>query len=93
MNGGMSMADRPESCFIENEGKCIVPSIDDLSSVFKRGKDAKSHYIHTYPAKLIPAIPRFFINAFTKPGDTVLDPFCGSGTTCLATSRGIKNCI
>jgi DNA modification methylase len=24
------------------------------------------------------------VNAFSKPGDTILDPFCGSGTTGLA---------
>lgn len=27
------------------------------------------------------ALPEFFINLFTKPGDTVLEPFAGSGTT------------
>lgn len=27
------------------------------------------------------AIPDFFIRLFTRPGDVVLDPFCGSGTT------------
>mgnify|MGYP001581627338 CR=1 FL=1 len=29
-------------------------------------------------------LPAWFINLFTKPGDTVLDPFMGSGTTALA---------
>jgi DNA modification methylase len=77
------MTGTSKSCFIENDGKCIVPSENDLTGIFKRGGDARSHYIHLYPAKLIPAIPRFFINNFTKPGDIVLDPFCGSGTTVL----------
>jgi DNA modification methylase len=26
----------------------------------------------------------WFIKLFTKPGDLVLDPFLGSGTTCIA---------
>jgi len=30
------------------------------------------------------ALPEWFIRVFTKPGDVVLDPFCGSGTTALA---------
>lgn len=29
-------------------------------------------------------VPEWFIKLFTVPGDTVLDPFAGSGTTCLA---------
>ena len=29
-------------------------------------------------------LPTWFIKLFTKPGDIVLDPFSGSGTTCLA---------
>ena len=30
------------------------------------------------------ALPEWFIKLFTQPGDTVLDPFMGSGTTLLA---------
>lgn len=29
-------------------------------------------------------LPAFFVKAFTDPGDIVLDPFCGSGTTLIA---------
>lgn len=29
-------------------------------------------------------LPAWFIKLFTKPGDIVLDPFAGSGTTCVA---------
>ena len=44
-----------------------------------------THYIHPYPAKLLPHIPAFFLGAtlLSKPGDVVLDPFCGSGTVLL----------
>jgi site-specific DNA-methyltransferase (adenine-specific) len=28
-----------------------------------------------------PQLPHYFIQRFTKPGDVVLDPFCGRGTT------------
>ena len=36
-----------------------------------------------YPTRYISAVPRFAINAFSKSGDYVLDPFCGSGTTAI----------
>jgi DNA modification methylase len=40
-----------------------------------------THAYHPYPAKFIPHIPRHLIEIFSEPGDKVLDPFCGSGTT------------
>lgn len=30
------------------------------------------------------AMPEWFIKLFTRPGDLILDPFVGSGTTCVA---------
>jgi site-specific DNA-methyltransferase (adenine-specific) len=32
-------------------------------------------------------LPAWFIRLFTQPGDLVLDPFAGSGTTCVAAAR------
>ena len=42
-----------------------------------------THGIHAYTAKLIPHIPKHFIQKYTRKGNLVLDPFCGSGTTLL----------
>lgn len=42
-----------------------------------------SHDIHPYPAKFIPQIPRNLIARLSMPGETVWDPFGGSGTTAL----------
>ena len=39
------------------------------------------------------ALPEWFIKLFTKPGDTVLDPFAGSGTTLRVASRLQRNSI
>lgn len=52
---------------------------------FLNGTERYSHAIHPYPAKLITHIPYFFLNnkRYITPGETVLDPFCGSGTTLL----------
>ena len=40
-----------------------------------------------HPAVFPLKIPTFFINLFTQPGDAVLDPFCGSGTTLKAAAK------
>lgn len=42
-----------------------------------------SHNFHSFPAKFPPQLPEVFINTLTKPGDIVLDPMTGSGTTIL----------
>lgn len=34
-----------------------------------------------HPARFPPSIPAFFIDIMSNPGDVVLDPFAGSGTT------------
>ena len=41
---------------------------------------AHVHGFHTYPARMHPETASRLVHAFTRPGDTVLDPFCGSGT-------------
>lgn len=38
-------------------------------------------------------LPSWFIKLFTKEGDTVLDPFLGAGTTCLAATQLQRNSI
>jgi DNA modification methylase len=40
-----------------------------------------SHNFHSFAAKFPPQLPRVFIHGLTNPGDTVLDPMMGSGTT------------
>lgn len=39
------------------------------------------HGLHPYLGKFIPQLPEIFLNIYFKPGDTILDPFMGSGTT------------
>jgi site-specific DNA-methyltransferase (adenine-specific) len=43
----------------------------------------------TFPVEL----PSWFIKLFTKPGDVVLDPFLGSGTTAVAANNLGRYCI
>jgi DNA modification methylase len=39
------------------------------------------------------ALPAWFIRLFTRPGDIVLDPFLGSGTTAVAAARLLRRFI
>lgn len=42
-----------------------------------------THCFYRYPARFSPVFARAAIEAFSKPGDTVLDPYMGGGTTIL----------
>ena len=62
----------------------IAPSVAAFAAALARHKAESRHAIHGFHrwhGKLIPAIPGAAIEAFTEPGDIVVDPFCGSGTT------------
>ncbi|MBL9165471.1 MAG: hypothetical protein JNL18_22285 [Planctomycetaceae bacterium] len=45
------------------------------------------HRLHWYPGTFIPQIPSHLIELFSRPGDSVYDPFCGIGTTLLEAVR------
>jgi len=40
----------------------------------------ETHGFHSYPAMMIPQIARSLIHRYGKENQTLLDPFCGSGT-------------
>lgn len=42
-----------------------------------------THNVHRYSGKFIPQIAKRAISLLTRPGELVLDPYCGSGTTLL----------
>lgn len=52
-----------------------------------------THSVHPYPAKFIPQIPKTLIRELASTGETVLDPFCGSGTTLVEALRLECNAI
>ena len=39
------------------------------------------HRLHPYLGKFIPQLVEIFLRKYFKPGQTILDPFGGSGTT------------
>ena len=61
--------------------RVIVPE-SLVAAVSNREKVAGApHDFYRYPARFSPVFAREVINTFTEPGDFVLDPFCGGGTT------------
>jgi DNA modification methylase len=47
----------------------------------------------SHPARFPERLPEFFILAGTNKGDVVLDPFSGSGTTCVSAQRNGRRWI
>jgi DNA modification methylase len=58
--------------------------------IISRDQSWLTHGFHKYPAKFFPELPRWAIERYSAPGQTVLDPMAGSGTVnveCLLTRR------
>lgn len=51
------------------------------------GKNTYAYDAHTYHTKVPPEAIERLIEHYTQPGDLVLDPFCGSGMTGVASLR------
>ena len=70
-----------------NFGKSGVENFQEWTnyprSIVRFASDPKS----THPTQKPVALMAYLIATYTNPGDTVLDPFCGSGTTCLAAEQ------
>jgi len=69
-----------------------MQSLYDLNFDFDEDEGLElTHSIHPFPAKFPSQLPKRILQDFSKPGDLVLDPFCGSGTTLVeARVRGIN---
>lgn len=70
----------------ERDREPTAISFRQLVPWLKIGERA-SHYLHPYPAKLLPHIAHFFLanHVLVGDGESVLDPFGGSGTVALET--------
>jgi DNA modification methylase len=63
-------------------------SLDDVTdgavvAIASEEGDRHVHSLAAYPSKFIPEIPRWAIKSYSQPGDVVIDPFAGSGTTAV----------
>ncbi len=76
--------------FIKKYGKPYDPETDDYNvGPFQKNfdnasKSSKIYNMHMYWTKQDPYVVKEFIEHYTKPGDIVLDAFCGTGMTGVA---------
>lgn len=63
----------------------MVDGVDYFINEFWTARQRQAHSIHevSYRACFKPQLPEFFIARLTEPGDLVLDPFMGRGTTLI----------
>ncbi|HZL19121.1 MAG TPA: DNA methyltransferase [Polyangia bacterium] len=55
-------------------------TLRDLFTVDPALARALTHGFHSYAGRMHPTIARGAVAAFSRPGEMVIDPFCGSGT-------------
>jgi DNA modification methylase len=74
---------------------CLVTpatSLDELNLNWRekdlpqRKRTKHVHRLHPYLGKFIPQLVEIFLRKYFKAGETVYDPFCGSGTTLVEAS-------
>lgn len=89
-SGDYNSGERPsehdigEDSFLEDNGGSIPPNVLEFSNTASRGPYldyCREKDIEYHPARMAPALPKFFIRFLTQPGDLVFDPFGGSNTT------------
>src|SRR2546422_5147215 len=75
-------ADRKEGNVKAIGKREIVVPTSVLEAVVSRDRvDEPPHSFYKYPARFSPVFAREVIKAFTQKGDTVINPFCGGGTS------------
>ena len=83
--------------FVEEYSKNKLPIPISFRDIFPNMNKLEryTHLIHAYPAKLLFHIPYFFLNNtyFSKEGDVILDPFCGTGTVLLEANLAKRNAL
>ena len=89
----------PEKVYLELISKQYdffeaIETLDKLNWDFKPFMTQYlTHKFHSYPARFIPQIPLTFIKLFTKENDTIVDPFCGCGTTLVEAFLNYRHSI
>ena len=65
-----------------------------LDAILSRAPvEGLTHGFYRYPARFSPVLARTIIEYFTGPGDTVLDPFVGGGTSLVEARALARNAI
>lgn len=70
-----------------------MPSDNMLRYYTKKETLYLTHSFHRYPNKLVPQVVNALIKSYSKENGTVLDVFCGSGTSLVEANLLRRNCI
>jgi len=81
---------KPERGFTLAEAELAWTSYDNVVRVFDHNRHEPNRL---HPTQKPSALFEWILERYTKPNDTVLDPFLGSGTTLLACRRTGRNGI
>ncbi|MDG4760393.1 DNA methyltransferase [Micromonospora sp. WMMD710] len=73
------MGDSAQRHPAQPEGLSVWATAQRTGPVQRRGRYVPESVKH--PARMLPAIAAHAVHAYTQPGDLVLDPMCGIGTT------------
>lgn len=69
-------------------------SIDEQDWTFASADTGyMTHGLHPYPARMIPQIARRLILSYSKEGELVWDPFCGSGSVLVEAMLLGRKCV
>ncbi len=58
----------------------MLKLLSQFKKMYSFSTSYATHNLYSYPAKFIPHVVRFFLESYTNEGETVFDPFAGSGT-------------
>ncbi len=75
----------PSTCRCANLPLTVWPCAQRSAQCQRRGRFVPESNRH--PAKMLPELARRAISAYSDPGDVVLDPMCGIGTTVVEASH------
>jgi len=70
-----------------NSNSKVIKDLESIDWSFSSVTNSKIHSIHWYPATFIDAIPGTLIPVLSEPEATIVDPFCGSGTSAVEAIR------
>jgi DNA modification methylase len=79
-----------EKPYIEEED---IYEVEPFARDITEGKNDPIYNAHSYHTKVPPKAIEPYILHYTKPGDLILDPFCGSGMTGVSALRTGRKAI